>query len=125
MASGTVLRNYVALYLQRRRRARAVPDIPAPVITDAEWDFGGTEAGWYDTVLSFSFVAGDLPVATFEVWAAWDGGDFSLLATIPSTATQFRDRAVTQGDDMARSYKLRYVDGYKIGPFSDSFDMGQ
>src|ERR1041385_801027 len=80
---------WLATWLEDRRRARvaAQPATPnAPVITAAAVMWGATQGGWGDVNLTWTFVHGTFPVATIELWQSVNGGAYSLLVTVASTA---------------------------------------
>ena len=104
------------LLLRHKRRRHAAAPIPnAPLITQATYDLDGTEPGWFDILLDFTFEHGTFPVATLQIWFALGTGEYTLLDTIPSTEVSYCHHQAEQGEDPLL-YKLRYVNGPTIRP---------
>ena len=81
------------------------------------WDV--TQVGWADITLSFTFVHGNFPVANIEVWKRLNGGAYSLLATVASTATSYYYALACGVSGGTFDFKARYVNGATLGPFSN------
>ena len=122
---------WLATWLQRRRRARAAlhsaPPVVlpnAPVFTNSGFEWDVTQEGWADTFFDWSFVHGDFPVASIEIWLARDASGFvyELVTTVPSTTGSYRHAPASQYEDFLY-YKLRYVDGGTVGPFSSEVEV--
>ena len=118
------LRSWVALFLQERRRYRAegggVP--AAPVITGSAWEWGQTEAGWVDIYMEFTFDHGAFPVATLEVWAHDLNNADRVVAVLPSDQTSWWHNHVAE-DATTFYYRMRYVNGPVVGPFSNEIGV--
>lgn len=111
------------LLRRRKRRRHANAGAPAaPVITGAITEFGGTEPGWLDVTITFTFDHGSFPVAFLEIWFAIAPADYTLLTTVPSTELSYRHAKAEEGLDPLL-YKLRYVNGPTVGPFSAPFEV--
>ena len=91
-------------------------------IAGFEWD--ETQEGWADTFFDWNFDHGSFPVASIEIWLARDANGFvyELVATVPSTTGTYRHAPASQYEDFLY-YKLRYVDGGTVGPFSSEVEV--
>jgi hypothetical protein len=92
----------------------------APVILDGYFQWGDTEPGWVDNYLFFSFEGGPLSVASLEIWERDSVNPSHLIATISSDQGDFQHAHVSQNTD-TYYYKMRYVNGGTVGPFSNEF----
>ncbi len=116
-------RGWLATWLQDRRRARQQPAAPtpnAPTITSGSYTWDVTTVGWADITLNFTFVHGTFPVATIEIWQSLNGGAYSLLATVASTATSYY-YALATNTNATFDFKMRYVNGGTVGPYSNVY----
>jgi hypothetical protein len=123
MRHSVIFRSWLALWLQQRRRKRAAGDLgtpPAPVIVAAWYSWDDTETGWVDNYLSITFAQGTVPVATFEIWESDSNHDWHLIETIASAGVvdPYHHARVAEDNDVFH-YKVRYVNGVVIGPFSE------
>ena len=113
-------RAWLATWLQDRRRARhqagSAPN--APVATSAGFGWNLTQAGKADVWINWTFAHGGFPVASIEVWANPDSGGYLLLGTVASSAVTFYD-AMASDSECSFDFKLRYVNGGTLGPFSN------
>jgi len=117
------VRAWLALFLQRRRRGRAVPTPNAPVITGSSWDWNATEPGQVDVTLSFTFEHGEFPPGTIELYLQKEGTDPPVLvAETASTDTSVQDPMATDAEEFL-FYTARYVAGDVTGPFSSVFSL--
>src|SRR5436190_21748398 len=83
-------RSWLAIWLQQRRRKRAVPTTPnAPVITGSAWAWNQTEEGFVDIYLEFTFEHGAFPVASFEVCEHDENNSDYVAATPQSDQISF------------------------------------
>ena len=115
---------WLAMWLQDRRRARAAaqPATPnAPVITFGWVNWDGTQPGWADIDLGWTFVHGSFPVATIELWKSVNGGAYSLLVTVASTASGYYYALACDINGGTFDFKTRYVNGGTVGPFSNIY----
>jgi len=124
-----IVRTWLALGQQRRRRSSANASPAAPVITGhtlSESD--GQPLYWFDVFLDFTFEQGRLPDAVIEVyWARQSQGwATNYVGSVASTERSFQHvRAFSdfEGDDLVR-YTMRYRSGDDIiGPFSPEYQF--
>ena len=108
---------------QKRRRAAAVPVVPAPVITSLDSVPDETQDHWVDIHLAFTFNGTGLPVATFQIWMSSNDGPFVLVDTIPSTALTYHHVRAFEDGPSHYVYKMRYRDGSVEGPYSLGFPL--
>lgn len=102
--------------------ASAPAAVPAPVIESGDFSIGSTQPGWADVQIFWAFNPSPYPDATLEIWEGngFSGVVYSLIATVPSTDDSYIQTLVADADDRA-NYKMRYVDGAVIGPWSNDF----
>ena len=115
---------WLATWLEDRRRARqqaAALTPNAPTMTGGSYTYDVTQAGWADITLSWTFVHGSFPVANIEVWKSLNGGAYSLLATVASTATGYYYALACDINGGTFDFKTRYKNGATLGPFSNIF----
>jgi hypothetical protein len=114
---------WLAWWLQKRRRKRAVPVPNIPVFTGNSWIWDQTEVGWADIYLEFSFDHGSFPVGTLEVWFHREGtAPPELLGNILSTQTDFWHMLATPSEEFL-FYTLRYVGDGVTGPFCNELTV--
>ncbi len=112
------LRSWLALYLQERRRNRAVPTPNAPVLTGSSWVWDQTEPGLVDITVTFAFDHGTFPPGTIQVWFQREGNNHAVLVgTAASTDTTFVHTEATDAPEFV-FYTARYIGGGVTGPFS-------
>src|SRR5207249_101159 len=111
-------------YLIRNYVLAAQPPfvLSGPVITDGYFSWGDTEEGWVDNYINFSFDSGPLDAATFEIWERDTNHGSHLVGTIGSERGDFQHARVSQDADTFY-YKMRYVNGGTVGPFSAEFGI--
>lgn len=94
----------------------------APVITDGSYTWEGSDPMVANVNLTFTFDVGSYPDASVEVWCARNGGDFVNLMAVDSFSGQVSyDHA--SDNECYFDFKLRYVNGTTVGPFSDVFHL--
>lgn len=81
------------------------------------WDV--TQPNWADITLNFTFVHGTSPVANLEVWKSLNGGAYTLLATVASTATGYYYALACGLSGGTFDFKARYKNGATLGPYSN------
>jgi hypothetical protein len=118
------LRIWLALQQQKRRR-HSTPQPTAPYNLSGTFEWDATDVGRADALIDFAFDQGSLPVATFEIW--WKsqigtGWVWTLLTTISSSLRGYRHPSAV-GSEAWVFYKLRYVNGAVIGPFSADLEI--
>ena len=114
-------RSWLALWLQRRRRARGLPNAPVIVSGNYAW-FGSGDDAYCNVTLGFTFDAGANPVALIEVWSSLYAADYILEQTVPSNSgVVVIDHAALV--ESTFDYKLRYVNGARIGQFSQPWTV--
>ena len=117
-----VVRAWWAIRSQKRRRERAGPTAPVPVIIGGDCEWGGTEPGWADTSIAWRIDYLGFPVASVEVWFRTSGTALQRIATVPSSAEWFyHSKVVNVEDDVF--YRLCYRNGELVGPLSEEFRM--
>jgi hypothetical protein len=111
---------------QKRRRAHAAAsvNVPAPVVTNGFADWGRTLGGWADVLLDFTFADPGLPLAVFEIWWRREtiDAEFHLVGTTSSVQRSYIHQLATSTPVFA-FYKLRYVNGGVVGPFSEELGV--
>ena len=114
-------RAWLATWLQDRRRARQVvtPTPNAPTMTGGTSAFDVTQTGWADITLNWTFVHGTFPVANLELWKRLNGGAYTLLVTVASTATGYYYALACDSNGGTFDFKTRYKNGATLGPFSN------
>ena len=93
----------------------------APVILDVQYNGDGTEPGWADLTVSWSFAHGGFPTAQIEVWMSVDGNPFALLFTASSGVTSHFQPAATEIAEVV--FKARYRNGETLGPYSAPYPV--
>jgi len=122
----TVLRTWLALHRQKRRRqggGQEAPPAPVPVIVDGYYEWDTTEHGWADVTISWTIDYNGFPEASFEVWMEGAGQPDHLVATVQGSDRQFFQACVTSGEDTL-NYRVRYRNGEVIGGFSNVYVIG-
>jgi hypothetical protein len=94
--------------------------IPAPIISDGYFQWDNSQTGWVDNFLFFSFNGGPLDVGVLEVWERDSLNASHLIATVSSDEGDFQHASASQNADTFY-YKMRYVNGRTVGPFSAEF----
>jgi hypothetical protein len=124
-----VVRTWLALRCQKRRRKRATPPAPTPpvpVITGGDYWWEASEPGTYDVSISWTIDYGTFPVASVEVFMSWGGEGEQSLGTVPSSDLGFYHPRATEGGQTLW-YRVRYVfedyAGPVVGDFSDVFEI--
>jgi hypothetical protein len=127
MTTARSFRGWLATWLQDRRRLRKqmatpppAPTPNAPVITGVRFEWGTSEPEYADVWVDWTFDHGTLPLASIEVFVSVDGGDFGLVATVPSNFTGFHQSTATLGEAQL-TYQVRYRDGTTFGPWSNAY----
>ena len=124
MANIRQLRVWLALRRQKQRRHSTLqPSAPYNLTGTFEWDT--TVVGRADSLIDFAFDPGTLPEATFEIWwksANGTGWVWTLLTTISSSVRSYRHCSAV-GAEAWVFYKVRYVNGAVIGPFSPDLEI--
>ena len=99
----------------------AAPPTPnAPVITGGGYTWEGTEPGWFDAWLEWTFDHGSYPVAQIEIHQSVNGGPYYLAAVVSSDADGASLPQVADSETTFR-YQVRYRDGTVYGPFSNEW----
>ena len=112
-----VVRTWLAVLLQERRRTRAAGHMlvpPAPVITGATCAWNPTA----DVTLTFTFNSGSWPVATIEIYMDAYTGNFQLVGTVASTVSFFTHHT-GYSDEQDMLYRVRYCHGSTVSPYSN------
>ena len=112
---------WLAVWLQGRRRRRAVlGPLNAPVITNGgyDWDYGPPMHA--DVWITWSFEHGGHPVATLEVFASLNGGDYGLVDSVPSNTSGYTWESACESEALLE-FQVRYRDGITFGPFSNVY----
>ena len=118
------LRVWLALRRQKQRR-HSTPQPTAPYNLAGSFEWDETEVGRADALFDWQFDHGNCPVATFEIWwksANGTGWVWTLLTTIPSSQIGYRHPSAV-GPEAWVFYKLRYVNGAVVGPFSADLEI--
>ncbi len=117
------VRAWWAAPLQKRRRARATPQPPLPVIIGADFQWWGEAyPGWGDAFVFWTIDCGSFPAASVEVWFHLRGQEEQHIATVPSLDGVFNHGVeVSPGDDLF--YRLRYWDRDVVGAFTSEFQF--
>jgi hypothetical protein len=116
---------WLALYLQARRRKRLAADTssaPAPVIDSGWFIWGDTDFGFVDNFISIAFDQAAVPLATFEIWETDSNNLWHIIDVVSSGTDEYAHRRISEDADTF-SYKVRYVNGPTIGPFSNTYDI--
>jgi hypothetical protein len=112
-------RNWLAIWLQHRRRARksaaVLPPMPIVTLSNGSYAPNGTA---YDTsfdidVNHLTWIAADL-----EIWWSLNFLPFEFLASDSSETTHFVHTAAFEGEGIA-TYKARYRNDGNVGEFSN------
>jgi len=117
-----VIRTWLALRQQRRRRNAGTGTPASPVITGLNLtESEGEPLYWFDVLIDFTFEQGRFPDGTIELW--WSRQTQTWIETyvgeVASTARQFRHvRAFSDFESDDVRYWMRYRCGADIvGPF--------
>jgi hypothetical protein len=92
--------------------------LQAPVLIDAGYAWNANTPPTVDMEISFSFDSGSYPPASLEIWESRDGGEFTLLFNVDSSAGYFLYPNACDSE-IALDFKARYVNGSVQGPFSN------
>jgi hypothetical protein len=114
------LREWFALRLQRRRRrnsAVANVVIPAPVLELEAVEWGGTEDGWADVVVSMGMDTTGLPWGIVELYVLMDS-DYVMLVELAPAEGGYRHEKVTQIWGEQYVYVARFRTADDAGPMS-------
>jgi hypothetical protein len=109
--------------LRRLARGSSAPlVIPAPVIIQGILVVSEVNPTWLDAIVDFSFDGAGLPAGALEVQGSLssDYGNWQPRLVVPVGAAQFRDDMVFTNQDNVY-YRMRFVSGDIIGPFSDEY----
>ncbi len=116
---GGLVRAWVALHLQERRRVRAAASgLKAPQLLGFGFDIEASGPMTFDLWLDWSFDHGTLPAATIEIWLNLNLGEYALMDTVPSTDTHWVHTFDFLGEDQY-DVMVRYRDGGTVGPWSN------
>jgi hypothetical protein len=116
----SAVRAWLALRLQKRRRERAAPAAPVPIIYGGAFTWDTTEVNYADTTICWTIDYRGFPVASVEVWFRNSGSTLERIATVPSSDGTFHHTKVVYGEDDV-FYRLCYRNGDVVGPFSEEF----
>ncbi len=92
--------------------------VAAPVIDESSYGWNGGDPAYADIEIGFSFNHGSYPTASLEVWVSRDGGEFVMIAAVDSFNSYFLYDHATE-NEASFDFKLRYVNGSVVGPFSN------
>ena len=117
----------MALWLQRRRRARQrnqAPAQPIAVFTTASASWDVTEVGFADVALAWTFAFAEFPPGILELWCKVGAGEYSWFDTVDTSAGTYAHISAASAAGSV-FYKLRYHSGTGgiIGPFSQEVEV--
>lgn len=115
----SVVRTWWAIRSQKRRRVGGGVLPNAPVIYDGWSERDEFEPDWGSTWIAWTFDPGAFPIGTFEVWCQWGVHD-QMVATVSGSDRELYRSKVCQGEEVLY-YRVRYVNGSVVGPFSNVF----
>jgi hypothetical protein len=121
-----VVRAWLALRQQRRRRHAGSGTPASPVITGLNLaDSVGEPLYWFDVLIDFTFEQGRFPDGTIELyWSrASQGWEENYVGAVSSSVRQFRHvRAFSDYENDDVSYRMRYRCGAEvIGEFGPEY----
>ena len=121
-----VVRTWLALRQQRRRRTAGSGTPASPVITALNLtESAGEPLYWFDVLIDFTFEQGRFPDGTIELyWSrSSQGWAENYVGAVASTVRQFRHvRAFSDFENDETSYRMRYRCGTEVvGPFGPAY----
>ena len=123
-----IVRAWLAIRQQRRRRHSGYGTPEAPIVVDAAFEQStGEPLYWYDVIVVFTFEQGRFPDGTLEVyWARQSQGWVSnYVGSVSSTVRSYRHvRAFSDFESDRVRYTMRYRSGTEIiGPFGPAYQF--
>jgi hypothetical protein len=121
-----VVRTWLALRQQRRRRHAGSGTPASPVITGLNLtESAGEPLYWFDVLIDFTFEQGRFPDGTIELYWSRQSNTWIevYVGEVSSTVRQFRHvRAFSDFENDDVSYRMRYRCGTEIiGPFGPAY----